>query len=119
MTETMRTTIRICDKYGIGEACPICGVPPGIYLDGKPFCLSCVSQYPHANVLGEGPNKSKRPARFWPFVRRVGAQTAMITAFILVGAVLIYWWAILAVCLIVASIGCFIVGIFESTEKRP
>ncbi len=65
MTETMRTTIRICDKYGVGDECPICGVAPGIYLNGKPFCLSCTSQYPHANVLGEGPNKSELPPNRW------------------------------------------------------
>ncbi len=72
MTNTMRTTLRICEKHGIPDSlyhylqarCPICG-EYCMFFNGEPFCGKCESQYVHANVLGEGPNESVLPRSIW------------------------------------------------------
>ena len=101
MTETMRTTLRICARHSLGTACPICGEDPGFYVNGAPFCINCTSQYANANVLGEGPNKSKLPPQLWPFIKRCLLRASAITIGLLTAFILVYWLGVLVVCTLV------------------
>lgn len=76
-----------CHQQLFHESCA-CGDDPGIYVDGKPYCVVCISQqYPHSNVLGEGPNVSRRGSSGWSGI--------LVWAAIAAGSLLALWgWRI-------------------------